>query len=148
QIKPDYAEAQTNLGGLLVALGQYSEAITELEKALRLQAQNSVSFNDLGFAYVKSAEAGEQSAAGAKYALAETAYREALKIKPDYAKALNNLGAVETKLGKFSDAINALSSAVKLKPDFPEAYYNLGTAYYNNSQLPEAVSSLQHAVDL
>ena len=63
------------------------------------------------------------------------AYREALRLKPDYVKAMNNLGAAYNKLGQYQEAVALLLNATRAKPDFPEAHYNLGTALYNTWRL-------------
>jgi Flp pilus assembly protein TadD len=54
--------------------------------------------------------------------------REALKLRPDYAEAFNNMCAAENALGRFDAAIAACERAVGLKPDFPLARNNLAYA--------------------
>lgn len=54
--------------------------------------------------------------------------REALKLRPDYAEAFNNICAGENALGRFDQAIPACERAVALKPDFPLARNNLAFA--------------------
>ncbi|MDD5134311.1 MAG: tetratricopeptide repeat protein, partial [Phycisphaerae bacterium] len=57
------------------------------------------------------------------------AYKQAIEIKPDYAKAYCNLGAAWHILGRYQDAIEAYKQAIRTKPDYAEAHYNLGTVY-------------------
>ena len=54
--------------------------------------------------------------------------RAALKLKPDYAEAYNNIAAGYQSLGRWDDAIQAASEAVRLKPDFQLAKNNLAYA--------------------
>ena len=48
------------------------------------------------------------------------AYREAIRLKPDYAEAFYNLGSVLNELGRFDEADQALDEARRLKPDMDE----------------------------
>jgi protein O-mannosyl-transferase len=51
--------------------------------------------------------------------------RKALKLKPDYAEAYNNIAAAKQALRKWDEAIEAAQHALKLKPDFTLAKNNL-----------------------
>jgi tetratricopeptide (TPR) repeat protein len=53
-----------------------------------------------------------------KYQKAINAYKEAIKIKPDYHKAYDNMGVAYNGLGKYQKAIDAYKEAIKIKPDF------------------------------
>ena len=53
----------------------------------------------------------------------------ALRIKPDYAEAHNNLGVVLSRMGShLPEAIEHFESAVRISPDYADAHYNLGVA--------------------
>ena len=60
--------------------------------------------------------------------MAIASYREAIRLKPDYAEAHNNLGTALRDKGQLDDAIASHSQAIRLKPDYAEAYGDLGTA--------------------
>ncbi len=47
---------------------------------------------------------------------AETAYRKALELKPDYAEAALNLGTVLQEFGDLDGAIRAYATAYRLRP--------------------------------
>ena len=53
---------------------------------------------------------------------------QALKLKPDYAEAYNNMAAAHEELFEWDQAIQAAATAVKLKPDFQLAKNNLAWA--------------------
>lgn len=55
ELKPDDTEYQTELGGVLIKLAQYREAIPALKKAIELDASN-----DRAIALLEDAEAGRQ----------------------------------------------------------------------------------------
>ena len=54
--------------------------------------------------------------------------RKAIKLKPDYAEAHNNLGVVYHKLKLYEQAIDSYKEAIKIKPDFADAHLNIGLA--------------------
>ncbi len=59
---------------------------------------------------------------------AAVAFREAIKLRPDYADAHQNLGAVLTTSDP-DEAVRELEKAVELQPALLKAQYNLAIAY-------------------
>jgi tetratricopeptide (TPR) repeat protein len=57
------------------------------------------------------------------------AYKQAIRIKPDYAMAYDWLGAAYNGLGHYSEAVEAFKQAIRIKPDYAEAHLRLGDAY-------------------
>jgi tetratricopeptide (TPR) repeat protein len=56
------------------------------------------------------------------------AAREALRLRPNYAEAYNNIAAGNESLGRWDEAIAAAAEAIRLKPDFQLARNNLSYA--------------------
>ena len=56
------------------------------------------------------------------------AFRAAIRIRPDFAEAYNNLGLVLIQSGDDEAGIAALREAVRLAPAYAEARTNLGAA--------------------
>ena len=81
-------------------------------------------------------------------ARAITHYRAALKIKPDYARAWNNLGVALAGEGKIEEAITAYREAIRLQPTNRQAYYNLGLALAGRKEYQEAIRCYQKALFL
>src|SRR5688572_29403280 len=77
---------------------------------------------------------------------AERAYREALKLRPAYAEALNNLGSLLKDTGRVAEAERALSDAVRVRPDFAEAHFNLGTLLVDLRRYSEAAGHLKSSL--
>jgi len=48
-------------------------------------------------------------------------FERAVRLKPDYAEAHNNLGVALEKLGRTPEAIEHYQQALKLRADFPPA---------------------------
>ena len=56
-------------------------------------------------------------------------FREALRIKPDYAGGRSGLGLVYERMGNDKAAIEEYKKAIALDPDYSLAHYNLGNTY-------------------
>ena len=75
-----------------------------------------------------------------KLEAAAAACRRALELKPDFAEAHNNLGAVFRDQGKLEEAVVACRRAVEFKLDFAEAHSNLiFTMNYDARYTPEEI---------
>jgi protein O-GlcNAc transferase len=77
---------------------------------------------------------------------AEGAYRDALRLRPAYADALNNLGSLLRDTGRVAEAERALSDAVRLRPHFAEAHFNLGTLFVDLRRYSEAAGHLRSSL--
>ena len=71
---------------------------------------------------------------------------EALRIKPDYAQALDNLGLALEKTNRLPEAIERFQQAVRMDPDFADAHYHLGIALAQEHRLAEAQEQFQQAL--
>jgi len=135
-IKPDYAEAHSNLGNTLKELGQLDAAVKCFEKALAIKPDYAEAHYNLG---TTLQELGQ---------LEETAkcYEQALAIKPDYAEAYCNLGITLQELGQLEEAVKCYEQALAIKPDYAEAHSNLGITLQELGQLEEAVKCFEKAL--
>jgi Flp pilus assembly protein TadD len=57
------------------------------------------------------------------------ALREAVRLKPEYAEAHNELGYVYQETGHFAEAVDEFKIAIRQKSDYSLAHYNLAIAY-------------------
>ncbi|MHA2054785.1 MAG: tetratricopeptide repeat protein, partial [Candidatus Hodarchaeales archaeon] len=64
-----------------------------------------------------------------EYDEAIAAYKQAIKINPNYTEAHYNLGSTYDKLGMHKEAIEVYKQVIEIKPDYVEAYYNLCLSY-------------------
>ena len=53
-----------------------------------------------------------------KFTEAIASYQQAIKIKPNFTEAYNNLGLAFEDLGKVTEAIDSYQQAIKIKPNF------------------------------
>ncbi len=78
----------------------------------------------------------------------QLALGEKSKLKPDLAKAHNNLGLALAGQGKLDQAVAHYAEALRLKPDLAAAHSNLGLALAAQGHLDQAVSHYAEALRL
>lgn len=168
----NYAEAWAQAGFCNEKLGKHAEAIEASKKAVSLRPSAESYFN-IGLAsfylkqYREAAEAYRQSikldpynAADAHYALGLVyrdwgrpddeihAYKQAIRLRPDYTVAYERLGARYLKSKKYSEAIEIFRQLTTLKPGDATAPNNMGEAYFELNKLNEATESFRQAIRL
>jgi protein O-mannosyl-transferase len=74
--------------------------------------------------------------------------REALRIKPDHAPALNNLGLALQKLGHFEEAQASFTEVLKVNPQYSQAHNNLGYLLQVQGHLEDAEVHYRAALEL
>jgi len=86
---------------------------------------------------------------GEKYRLQENynkaieMYNQAIKLKPDYDLAYNNLGCAYYEKERYDDAITAYKKALEIEPNSKITHSNLGCAYYNKGMYEEALEEFK-----
>jgi tetratricopeptide (TPR) repeat protein len=120
-LNPDLADAHYNLARLLRAMRD--DAAAKLEFAV---------FNDLSSRQpnaVQSAQLSNQGleiAGKGNYSQAETVFRSAILLKPDYGLPHFNLGLVLAADGKTTEATREFEKAISLMPLEYKTWLNLG----------------------
>jgi len=137
-IKPDYAEAHSNLGNIFQKLGQLEEAVKCYEKALAIKPDYAEGYSNLGLALY---ELGQLDAA-------VKCFEQALAINPEFAEAHNNLGNTLKELDQLDGAVKHYEQALTIKPEFAEAHSNLGNALQELGQLETAVKYYEQALTI
>ena len=120
-LKPDYAKAYFNRGKAKYHLGQFEDAVADIDVAIRLNR------NDLTDYYYYRGSV--------KYELGQ--YAEALAdldksnvIHPFNPETLHNLGKTRAALGEYKAAIKDYNMALRFAPpNYEEIYYSRGDAY-------------------
>ena len=75
-------------------------------------------------------------------------YQRAIKLNPEYAEAINNLGTIEYSRKSYRRAINDYKKALRIAPQSASIYSNLGTAYFARKDYKDAAAMFQHALYL
>ncbi len=125
------------LGIIKIQSKQFEEAIIWLNKAILINNNHSI-FNNLGVCYKELK----------KYPEALNNFKNAIKIKPNYAEVYNNIGIVYKSIENFTEAIFNYKKAIQLKPDYAEAYNNLGIIYLDKEEYDEAKNLFEKAIQL
>ena len=136
EVTENNPNAHANLGLALADKGQFDEAISQHQEAIRLKPDKAEYHANLGIALAKKGQTDE----------AIRQYLEAIRLKPDFAGAYNNLGSVLADKGQIDEAINQYQKAIHLQPDFAGVYYNLGIMFAKNGKIDEAIRQYQKAI--
>ena len=92
--------------------------------------------NERGIALAKS---GQMDAA-------RQCFEQAIRVRPDFAGAYNNLGNVFRRLGDASNAEESFLRAIAFDPNDAHAQANLANLYWNAGRLVEALALFRSAV--
>jgi tetratricopeptide (TPR) repeat protein len=125
-------------GDIYMARKQYREAIDTFREG---SAKDAVLLNKIGIAYHQMMKLDD----------ARKSYEQALKVKPDYVEAMNNLGTIYYSRKSFRRAISWYNKALKKAGDETKSasiYMNLGTAYFARKQYERATTAYQTAMKI
>jgi tetratricopeptide (TPR) repeat protein len=178
RLRPDYTEAWLRAGVALTEEGHPAEAIPYLTKAVELapgwpEPQRRLALGLLRQGRVKEAHAAYQQlvplmpattegrrdladmlAEGQQYAEAVYYYCEALRLKPDFDAALNNLAMLrasckQPELRNGHEAVQLAEAACRLSGRHIPSYLGtLAAAYAEAGQFVDAVKTMQEALAL
>jgi tetratricopeptide (TPR) repeat protein len=118
-------------GDILMARKMYREAIETFQSDPH---KSAAVYNKIGIAYHQMQQ----------LVSARKNYEQAVKMKRDYAEALNNIGTVYYAQKSYRRAIGYYQRALKLSQS-ASIYSNLGTAYFARKQYQAATEAYQEA---
>ena len=122
----------------LFTQGQLHQALSESSQMLEKFPNSVVLYNI----------AGASNAGLMQFDAAINSYKQALRIKPDYADAYYNMGNTLKDKGDPEAAIDSYKQALRIKPDYAEAYYNMGNALKNKGDPEAAIDSYKQALKI
>ena len=120
----------------LFTQGQLQLALSEATQMLERFPNSVVLYNI----------AGACNAGLMEFDAAIISYKQAIKIKPDYALAHYNMGIALNNKGDLEAAIESYKEAIKIKPYYPQAYNNMGNTLKEKGDLDAAISSYTQAI--
>ena len=171
-IRPDYPNANNNLGRVLAERGQLDAAIAHYRTALArapamLEVHNNLAnaLSDAGrldeaiehYQFVLQRNPnhvnalngyGVALASKGQLAEAEREFRHVLEIEPDNTSAISNLGNVYAISGRRAEAEKLFERSLTLHPDAPRTLYNLGNVLSAKGDLSAALDMYLRAVKL
>lgn len=125
-------------GDIFMARKMYREAIDTFREG---SAKDPILRNKIGIAYHQLLDLDK----------ARKSYEDALKLKPNYVEAMNNIGTVYYARKSYRRAITWYSRALKVAPDDTKSapiYMNLGTAYFARKQYQFTTKAYEQALAL
>jgi tetratricopeptide (TPR) repeat protein len=126
------------LGYIYSVTRRFQLAEIEFRNLLKLGVESPQVFTSLGYALYAQRKIDESI----------EELKKALKYKPDYASALNNLGFIYAEEGRdMAQAISFCKQAVKRQPGNPVYLDSLGWALFKAGNVADAKAFLRKALD-
>lgn len=116
--------------------GNFDEAITEFEAAIRLESRFVDALIDLGDAYFDMSDVEN----------AADSYKRALAIDKKNLDARNRLGRASYASRDYDEALRQYQYVLKVSPDDPEAIYNIALTYKGLKRYSEAIPYFEKAI--
>jgi tetratricopeptide (TPR) repeat protein len=122
-------------GDIFMARKMYREAVEMYKSG---PADSAVLANKTGIGYHQLLD----------LANARKNYERAVKLKPDYAEAVNNLGTIYYATKSYRRSITLYKRALRLTPDSASIMSNLGMSYFARKNYELAFATFQGALKL
>lgn len=119
------------------------EALSNLRRALAIDAQYLPAFNEMALLYLSEAADNEK-----KLDLAEVVCSQAQKINAGYAPIYNTWGLIDLRRGKIIDASAKFQKASELDDRIFEAHMNFARITIGFRGYQDAKSAYEHALQL
>ena len=137
QLRPDFAECQSNLGMAMAEQGEFTNAVEHYRQALSLNPDLADANYNLGNALRELGHWDD----------AEYSYRRALRSNPDWPEAHTNLGLIAVEQGNYEEAVASHQTALRLNPVFAEAHNNLGIVLERQAKIGESLHCFDRAIE-
>ena len=137
-IKPDYAEAEDNLGLVLLKQGRPEESQAHFQNAVRLDPKLWQAHNNLGTVLARQG----------KYRQAARHFTAVLQHDPANAKAHNNLALILERQGRPLEALGHFYKALADTQTRREIHTNIGALLLHLGRKKEAVTHLRKALEI
>jgi hypothetical protein len=108
---PRNGPAVMGVGTALCSLGNWTQAIPYLQKAVQLGPNRTDTHNSLGIACLETGDLKN----------AEIAFTTAIKIDPRFLMAYNNLGIVYLRTNRINEAVTIYQRALQINPNYEKA---------------------------
>lgn len=135
KLDENYDRAHYYLAHAYDKIGDTELAIKEFEKVLAIDEYDFVTYNDLGSIYEIEN----------KNDLAEKFVKKSLEIKPDYGRALYNMGVLSKKKGDNTLALKYYYEAIGKFED-PFLFLNMSAVYIEEKDYKSAINILDRGL--
>ena len=150
ELNPAYTEASLNLAITFSDQGKYDQARAVFEAAARISKAGTSEIDP----FIKGKLANEHLKIGTIYAdlgLLDEAideYEKAIRLAPNFADIITQLGIALRAKGRYDEAIKQFSHAKEVNPRFIPARVNLGLTYYSRGFYGLAEEEWQEALKI
>ncbi|MEW6109635.1 MAG: tetratricopeptide repeat protein [Nitrospirota bacterium] len=174
ELKPDYAQAHFELGLAYVKSDKFNRADVHFQKVIELNMSDANDYYRIGLSYsihgnhekaiiffdkalmMKPTAEIYQSLGSShnslrQYEKAVEAYKEAIRLKPDFVEAHEGLGSAYSDLQLYEKAIEAYKKVLEFKPDdeiMEMAYESLALIYEKTGQDEKAIEVYKEIIKL
>ncbi|MBI2597373.1 tetratricopeptide repeat protein [Candidatus Daviesbacteria bacterium] len=142
QANPKEANVLDYLATLYTLEGRFQEAIRTYQKALNISdsvVEKARIYENLGLVYYNNTK---------QFALAEEAFKNALKYDPKQATIYINLGETYRAKGMLKEAVSQQKAALQLDPQHALAHNNLGYTLALQGNIAEAIVEFKKALEI
>jgi tetratricopeptide (TPR) repeat protein len=112
---PNDERAHTLLGNFYLGLREYTLAIEQYEKAIKINPEFSQPYNQMGYAYRYLGELQD----------AERAFRKYIKLIPDDPNPYDSYADLLMKMGRFNASIESYEKALTFNPYFVPSHVGI-----------------------
>lgn len=137
-LRPRFAAAHAGIGKIWFARGNYEIARERMRSAIEIDPDDPTIHYDFGNGLLEMPDPDLDGAA--------ELYERALALKPEYPKALNNLGIVRRKQERIKEAMEHFEKTLRVDPTFTDAILNIGQAHLIQGDAPQAVERFQEVL--
>jgi Flp pilus assembly protein TadD len=132
----DLAQVFRNRGNAYLGTDDFDGAISDLSRAITLDASDAARFNSRGIAYAARNDFD--------HALADLT--QAIQLAPHDARGFSNRGFLYARHQNFDRAIADYDEAIRLKPDYVTATINRGNVYAVENDPDRAIADYTTAI--
>jgi tetratricopeptide (TPR) repeat protein len=165
RLQPSLAPAHNNLGSAYFALSRYDEALASFRQAVQLEPDYAQAHLNVALAYHKlgreqetnaallaAARAylanGDEHLAADRFAEAEAAFKELLKLDPAYPPARLKLGLLYNSDRRFREAATLLEQLAREHPRDADAHEALAESLHGLGRHADSLQSAARATQL
>jgi len=138
QLQPNFQEAWSNLGQLLLQQNRPGEAALIWQHLTEIAPDFGLAWHHLGVARERCGQLQR----------AEQAYRAAITRQQNPFRTHNDLAHLLLQQGKTDQAVTEFERAVTLQPTFARGWSNLGAALHQRQDWERAEAALQRAIEI
>ncbi len=140
-LDPNLAEAHYLLGLVRQQSGRVDSALASFRSALRINPRYAEAQARVCELTTRTAQARDTGFEDAK-----SACERAIGLDPNDPEPHFHLGAIESKVGNYAEAIQEYQTVLRLNPKFPRAKFGLAMAYLDSQELDRAIPLLKQVV--